>query len=1678
MHRTELWEGKANEPIKINQRALIDKVLARYSGEFIVFRELLQNADDGNAKHVKIHFKTKKYMARNESKEATGQLEGQPELDTREVSQWTIQDDGKGFEEVDRDRLKSIADGNPNEQKIGAFGVGFYSVFSITDEPVVTSVDPKDGKRHGMAFNWVQDQLFVCCGTLPSRASKSTSGNYMARTKIKMILRKLAPLPSHPTEITRFLGTSLAFANHLHDISVYLDGHCFAHVTKENGVQKELGHPGGGLQSVFPERMMTVTGIKSTDVYIKASVMRSLCKTGTREALVRSLETSQDPKEMVAFSIRFTVFAASIGVQVDGRMTEELERATKKKPPTHSTYQLLYMGKAEYDMDSNDQGTTSTHWNIFQGLRVGLDSAGAARIFIGHATTQTTGICGHAAARFIPTVERALIELVDETHHETVVSRWNKELLFVGGYLTWAVYEYLIDNIKTDWETPPEANSDVKIRHAKLRQEFVHILRFFTFHPSTPSPAVSSLAEDAFFSCASSSYFAVVSTIGIKDAREVRLYDSALAGFIRERPTLSMDVTEAMTTSLRARGFVPKFSFADVVQELESRPLTPSELMECLNWWKNLDAGTRDHSRRKQLLSAVKFYAFSLNAQGKQTHTADTVILLESIRTFVDPPNNFPLDLPLPPHTLPAIAGQSLNLSALGPDLGWSALTVVEWVENLTSKSTLGSASAESNLMTCELFATQILWFIAQVWNSPTVVEQHHKIANKLKEVPCIPTQSGMKRPEEAYLQTSIFPDLPVVYLPKGEAPPSMNGMLLALGVRQGVELQLVWDRMVNTRCWSNSQLVQYLVQNKHALTLAERQRLKEAPVFVQEEPNGERAQRSSFLKMAPISMQDPEHVTASQLYEPTETLRQLDLPILDWSTNSKWQTNSDEANLLFELGLNRRPGIHDLLERAACSYPALSKVAFRYFMNNFLSYAPLYEATRFSKISFVPSIRPDGSPCLAKPSEVFIDSDSSIVGFLVVNPSFRPELLAHSNELQLKGQPPIEAIIARLLSRPPNDHENAKQIFSYLDKRKDDFTPAEFTQLRGARIIPVRDHSDASEGTVCLKAVHECYAGKPRVEFHSRLFTFISGFDGAAKAFLRACGIKEEPTVPEIIQKIISNPQKFYESAGGTDEYLAELQNIAREWVQVEGFLQEEMKRSPMFLGRQAVGTLPHGISQDSRYILLHPEKIVIIDDEHAYGLFSDCLHGAPQETIIEELYFALGSPRLGTLIREKPEFQGKMLESSMAKRTHTLILERLPLFLRKYRSVHQQPLITIEELSQDCNFLVKTVAKLQLVKVLDSQDLEVERKSEASAAGFREKGGLIQLLLARNIPLDMYEVAHSMCKVIFYRHRASDSSLLAGILSADIDALKRRGYNVDALLSPQKILQRASRAANAGTRLPGAGYFARNSSEPRVPLPGVPAKKSPIQPLSFLRKFKRSHSQPSSSPSPLGLLNSASITHPQRMRLIDDSIDAALKCEGGRVPLSSTLLSQSPHLGTTQGSLGGAVYCGTDNRHEGFTPSGEVNGYQFHVERSLRNSAQLITEKKDPLHRFTTRVINPLREIYELPITHIQIIYTADTRLMAFNRNQNIFLNLYYYEISHDEKVMRGTPNTALISWYFTFAHEIAHNLVEEHNADHEYIFSHICGRFFPAFTNLITPPEGTQADIDAEGPIVAQI
>ena len=125
--RAQTMGAGNDEAVTVNTRALIDKVLARYSGEWTTLRELLQNAADASASKVIIKFETSPSptVPVPQSSDPSAQLKHV--LLHHTLKSTIVENNGAVFKSTDWSRLKKIAEGNPDETKIGAFGVGFYS---------------------------------------------------------------------------------------------------------------------------------------------------------------------------------------------------------------------------------------------------------------------------------------------------------------------------------------------------------------------------------------------------------------------------------------------------------------------------------------------------------------------------------------------------------------------------------------------------------------------------------------------------------------------------------------------------------------------------------------------------------------------------------------------------------------------------------------------------------------------------------------------------------------------------------------------------------------------------------------------------------------------------------------------------------------------------------------------------------------------------------------------------------------------------------------------------------------------------------------------------------------------------------------------------------------------------------------------------------------------------------------------------------------------------------------------------------------------------------------------------------------------------------------------------------------------------------------------------------------
>ncbi|KAI9067076.1 hypothetical protein FKP32DRAFT_1644765 [Trametes sanguinea] len=1776
--RDSLWESGHDESVEVNQRALIDKVLARYSGEFTVFRELLQNSDDAEATAVEIHFETKEYLDQKNKREETV-TDGQtvvakaelPKLKTAVVHQWTFKNNGKFFRDEDWSRLKKIAEGNPDEEKIGAFGVGFYSLFSVTEEPFVTS----GGQWMGFYWKDKKDQLFARRGKLPDTGTRDPW------TTFEMGLREPTPIPP-PFDFTRFLASSITFMRHLLDVSVFLDDKRLSRLTKAPGIPKAVAIP-KGLKPSSPLNMMHVAGINVTPLSIKAEVMQWVYMAGTEKpqpkkepprptagggggffsSIISSLTGSNapsrtttpapapspvpqvDPLAVVTSNVVLSIYAADVSVRLDQKMIAELHRSTKKNPPTRMKYELIYTGKTEYDASkSEDEKQGRTTGSVFQGLRADIEGTGQARVFIGHATGQTTGIGGHMSARFIPTVERESIDLVDRN-----VAVWNKELLYIGGFLSRSAYELELEHVQQLWNEAaaaarPSEGIDPQLQET-LRSRGIHALKFFTFHPSTPSSVVSAALEEAFFICTATALFSllsgrkgfpIISTAGVRDAADVRYPDPSFVGFVKDLPVVPDDVlvqAKAMVDTLRARGMIKDITFADVLQELKNRPLSEQEMIACFKWWIDLynrSTSTNLNIVRGQLIDAA---VLAIEEKGDK---AGQIIPLSAIESFLARKSGstgalIPTDGPLPPHLLPVTISRHFEPQALETAFGWRELTIVEWLRHLTSPP--APHDPEHDITQSAPWAERVLQVLARAWTS-LPQSQRPEVVDILRAQTCIPTSAGLRQPGEAYFPSAhIFSDLPVVTMPSGASVRGpLEKLLQSIGVRKHVDLQIVFDRMIKTGDWTIAQLIKYLVEVQTTLTPVELDRLKLTAAFPRELRPDEKLPENGRTPRA----------RASDLYEPLDVFRELRLPVIDWGTHPKWRSNSEEAKFLFQLGLRRYPPLPEIIALAASSDEKIRPAALKYFLDNYTTRYANYEPSTFASVAFIPAVK-DGKPCFAKPFEVYSSPEWATLGFMVADPSLKGEALAN---LKIQEHPPGTRLVNLLKTTPPPTEGIAKQWFAILAGRVTSFSSNELWTLSQMPFVPVK----LGNGAIRHLPPTQCYfKGDSQAQFHSKLFTFVD-FGTTANAFLSACGVKHEPSVEEVTKILLDNPRRFYELADGRENYLTELRNIAVNRRLISSGTMTRLKRAAALLGSRRVRKEKPASSKKTsddlageleeedweyQYDLLTPDKVVIADDTNAYQLFGDVIFTAPQEDLLEAFYIDLGSRRLSSLVREDYQTRGEVVACRRAAQTRALILERLPLFLHEH--THTKTRVTYSWLNNKDNFIVKTFNKLTVTKTLQFGDRHASKSQDASAVARRIGRGPIELWLAGNDQVDMYEVATSMCRLLFESPKVNDALLFMTILSTDLRALRRRGYNVDRILRQQRADRLAAeeaakaklaekKTAAAEGSIPGSSADTLVSAPPAIkendhsspllqeksPAPAFPPAIPPSisnelnnhssRPLSGIRSSfdamkrrlqKEPVSRNGSGPSELEHGSSEGDSEPQLPLLpprpsrpmtpqphatprsaIASNINMAIRaCKEER----GEVLRNRQQLQMVKESLNEG-YCDPsghptdmaligerlnqpsriDDPKLQYCTVGDMDGTKVFAAKDVPDLRNLMQAKRDSLARFI-HIIRPLQDVYTLPPTSLHIFYDRAGELIAFNRNASLFLNLRYFEQWHDAEVRNGELTNAYISWYFTLAHEIAHNLVQPHNSEHEFYFASICEQYLPSFMRLLS-------------------
>ncbi|KAI1375256.1 hypothetical protein F4677DRAFT_423669 [Hypoxylon crocopeplum] len=1723
-----LRDGEDEEAVTVDTRALIDKVLARYSGEWTTLRELIQNAADAQATTVKIKWETLPSTqiplpTTNDRSEILKHI-----ITNHTLRRLVVQNNGQPFTKTDWGRLKRIAEGNPDETKIGAFGVGFYSVFADCEEPFVSS------GQEAMAFYWKGNALFTRKLQLPEDQCSPDTAFVLDYRNTTTTLPNLL-------SVGQFLATSLTFVA-LQNIEFWIDDYKILHLQKKSSPSVEVALS-RDVETTTKERLMRVQSVDRASAQIDASFMSAIgwkpevataakgevyglgnsdipslrsffsrltansgvSKSGrpAREERVAQETISEDITAMSTSNIFLRVTTAAIKTSVAASFSTELERATKKPPPKIAKLSIL---SSSYDETQATEFSASSKalsqaTDVFASV---LPSKKGGRIFIGFPTTQTTGAGVHISApSVIPTVEREAIDL-----NARWVRTWNMEMLRAAGILTRLAFSHEMAELQVKLQRAAASSSTgiTSKEIAKYMPEASHILKAFTFGDSTPSGHVSQIIEEAFWTSYKNPFVEIYSSRGVLPTNKVRLGSQELAKFVDGIPVIPPEL-EATSFIQKLTDFdlLSHITVDDVRLELSGKPLNKTQLISFIQWTgKKAAKGELEPSIRDGLLDV----AVGLVSEGADDQGG--IIALGSIKNYLNA-NKIPAGLPIPPTTIPYDFTKACAANELQA-LGWETLEIVPWLRFLID--TMSSRPDEQNLIKSPEFSVRVLTVLSKSWDNLSQNSKGTVIA-LLKTHTVMPTKSGMRKPTESFFPSvKLFDDLPTI-----EGCSSLKDKFLtAIGVRKTVDLDTIFTRLLNRSAeasfgqarWSHVELIRYLASVRNDIPRDDLKKLKESRICPAEAgpPGLESTKTSSQL------------YKVSELYEPRGPLRPLDLKIIQWPGGSL-RAGSPEGKFLTELGLRAYPSAPEVVEMMASSDATLRAHAMHYFIAYHHSNG--YSALNIgaTQKAFLPLH--GSSKIRVAPSQCFTNENAAILGFNILKKEFHP----HAPKFGVATDPPISDCVERLVAKPPQGPQEAASLFAYFATRLNELSINLIAKLRDALIVPVTRKrglptpqiptgaNEKANNVVHLSPRH-CYLGSSIM--YGEIFDFVD-FGSSANAFLSACGSKTEPTKLEVAQLAAGEPARLLSVLQSSEKYLNLLRFLAEDMATLkrDKELWRKMKSSPFLLAFREIGTSSKEKTSENdedeapirQYQLAAPASIVILDDYISYRLFKEHLICAPEEDVLESFYVALGSQALSAIVQEdlKMGSHSEKQDGAVWLRKH--VLERSKIFIHEYTR-YTRDAIKHDAKWLEKNLTVQAVRSISLRRSLRSQTRShTEKRSAASAKG---PNGYVLYVASESSRPDMYQVGQAVCQLILNRPSQQAYFFFEPFLKLDLLDLRARGYNVDRILRAkaaeariaEEERRKALDAEQAQIREREQEYRRHHQAaavargQNRTPPPRMPGgfgspeddKALPPPPMTSqgnrggkglfsnlskrfgfdtsdeidkdLDDFVGSTPNPAqlppaetSSGSKPGKGDDGKVTNPA---VIQQNLLNAIKST--RAHDSSRVYSPP----TTTQVKEQATYCDdTIGKDLNFVAEAS-NSMRVFVSRTIPNfnPAQFLTTNHTAINTFASLLME-VGAVYSIDRAALHIFYDQDGGTIAFNRSGSIFCNLRFFMQLHADHLSTDGKAPAAVWWWVVLAHELAHNIIPLHNADHSYYTESFIQQYFPKmmiFANNLLP------------------
>ncbi|TEB19776.1 hypothetical protein C9890_0163 [Perkinsus sp. BL_2016] len=909
--------------------------------------------------------------------------------------------------------------------------------------------------------------------------------------------------------------------------------------------------------------------------------------------------------------------------------------------------------------------------------------------------------------------------------------------------------------------------------------------------------------------------------------------------------------------------------------------------------------------------------------------------------------------------------------------------------------------------------------------------------------------------------------------------------MLKAAGVHSHLPIDQIFANIGNLK-WDHVSLIKYLVKVKDELSLEDVKKLKSTEMFPDQKDLG--IHKLSILYSDSID---------------SDLIRILGLKVLKWNSNIP-KESSELGRFLVTLGFNYIIPWRILLKGVNYSLPSDRALIFKYFFENFSSYDD-YNGSKVD-FPFVPVESADGKDvCTFLPSQVFMDLPLNHLGFYLIH----PELKKYSQLIGVKERPSNDLIVKQVLSTRL-DLKASEEVFSYCARISNEFLKEDWMMFQKGPFIPtVENHK------LVYKFYNQVFL-PPQFQSESKVFADLFDqvdFGVQANSFLRSVGVVDEPRAENLISLLLEDPIKVFSQLKAS-KYTELMERISKQWPNISSKhsnLSKAFSTSKCFIGYiRSTETDLEGEEDKLQFSLYGIDELFLIDDIISHQLFN--LPTAP--TSLESFYYKLGCRWVSSVIRSEWKWTGKVQsEGVLINSARKILSERRNLIINSLDNSDGKILKGGRKRLEAVKLF--QVDSIEICRTYTVSNLT---NSQTTCAFSDGAAAHPSIYLAKNSEgqFDHFDLASIIVSILCDKKgRLQDSLLVASLLTTPLSSLRAKGFQVDTKREEEKIflgpetlkvqkenekesMSISDKPIQKTMKIPqltqeiSAEYIKKDLPDPDNPGDKRTVSSNDVDSAGPKRSSKWSESF-------MGFLRKAagesfasteSLKPPPPATTEPGKAGDGRNEESLRKALDRGIKSLKPH---TPGDFDATIQrtpVADEPAPENQTVRRELNSY-CQVISSLRFIGKIgsvdiyagdslkpemenefFSNNKDSLRSFYGLIVDELSEsVFKVSTrsksksSSIQLFYDPKSCAIAFNRDHSLFFNFAYFLSNGHDEILNSHPSKdpkevqrCKCFWFITFCHELAHNFVHAHDAQHEYYLSSFAETFLPDFIALI--------------------